>query len=48
MSDQNYVKGITFSDTINPNANDGLKRLESDGTNLFWNGDIVDSSTANV
>ncbi len=44
MSDQNYIKGITFSDTSNPDDNDGLKRLESDGTNLYFNGNLLGTS----
>ena len=42
MSDQNYVKGITFSPTVTPAA--GKERLESDGTNLYFNGNLLGTS----
>ena len=47
MCDQNYIKGITFTNTSNPDDNNGLKRLESDGTNLYFNGNKLSSNAFN-
>ena len=44
MSDQHFVKGITLSTTDTPSGNTGKKRIESDGTNLFFNGTQLQSS----